>query len=44
MTTAPAMPEFAKTVNAVGIRSSAGFERPALNLNEIKAMGSHKKR
>lgn len=39
MTTAPAMPEFAKTVNAVGIRSSAGFERPALNLNTINAFG-----
>jgi hypothetical protein len=38
MTTAPQMPGFAKTVNAVGIRSSAGFERPVQNLNEIKAL------
>jgi len=37
MTTAPAMPDFAKTVNAVGIRSSAGLERPVQNLNKIKA-------
>ena len=36
MTTAPAMPDFAKTVNAVVIRSSVLFERPVLNLNEIK--------
>ena len=39
MTTAPAMPDPAKTANAVGIRSSAGFERPALNLNKINAPG-----
>ena len=29
MTTAPAMPDFAKTVNAVVIRSSVWLERPA---------------
>jgi hypothetical protein len=34
MTTAPAMPDFAKTVNAVVIRSSVGFERPALVVNK----------
>lgn len=38
MTTAPAMPDFAKTVNAVGIRSSAGFERPARKPNKIKVL------
>jgi hypothetical protein len=42
MTTAPAMPDFAKTVNAVGIRSSAGFERPARKSNKIKALASLK--
>jgi len=36
MTTAPAMPDFAKTINAVVIRSSVLFERPALNLNKTK--------
>ena len=42
MTTAPAMPDFEITVNAVVIRSSAGFERPVQNLNEIKALASLK--
>jgi len=34
--------DFAKTVNAVGIGSSAWLERPALNLNKIKALASLK--
>lgn len=36
MTTAPQMPGFAKTVNAVVIRSTAGLCRPVVKLNEIK--------
>ena len=36
MTTAPATTESTQAVNAVGIRSSVLFERPALNLNKIK--------
>jgi hypothetical protein len=42
MTTAPTTTDFAKTVNAVGIGSSAWLERPALNLNKIKALASLK--
>lgn len=38
MTTAPMTADLAKTVNAVGIGSSAWLERPALNLNKIKAL------
>ena len=42
MTTAPQMPGFTITVNAVVIRSTVGFERPVKNLNEIKALASLK--
>jgi hypothetical protein len=42
MTTAPPMSDFAKTVNAVGIRSTAGLERPALKPNKINALTSLK--
>jgi len=38
MTAATQMPGFTKTVNAVVIRSTAGFERPARNINKIKAL------
>jgi hypothetical protein len=38
MTTAPMTADFAKTVNAVGIGSSAWLERPARIINKIKAM------
>lgn len=43
MTTAPTTADFAKTVNAVGIGSSAWLERPALKPNKIKAFVSLKK-
>jgi len=42
MTTAPTTLAFAKTVNAVGIACSVLLERPALNLNKIKAFASMK--
>jgi len=38
MTTAPQMPGFTKTVNAVVIRSTAGFGCPDRKANEIKAL------
>ena len=42
MTTAPMTADFAQTVNAVGIGSSAWLERPALIVNKIKAFVSLK--
>jgi len=42
MTTAPQMPGFTITVNAVVIRSTVGFERPAIKANKNKALASLK--
>ena len=42
MTTAPQMPGFSITVNAVVIRSTVGFERPVIKANKIKALASLK--